>query len=975
VVKVIDFGVAKATGQRLTDKTLFTEFGAVVGTLEYMSPEQAELNNQDIDTRSDIYALGVLLYELLTGTTPLQRKSLPQAGLLELLRIIREEEPPRPSTRISTLGQAAPTVSTHRRSDPKRLSQSFRGELDWIVMKALEKDRNRRYETASGFAADLQRYLHDEPVLACPPSVGYRMRKFVRRNKGPVLAGALLLVALLLGIAGTTVGLVQAEQAWEAEAEQGLKLQGERDEKEKASKRAEKKAQDALDAYKGEQEARKRADLATEAEKEQRRQVIKALDTVTDEVVGDLLGRQVRLTDKHREFLKKLLAYHEEFAATKAEDPLGRQVQAAGFFRVGLIRQRLGELKEAEAAYRQALAISKKLAEEFPKQPDYRHDWGMSQNNLSLVLRSLGREEEAEKALRETLVVRKKLADDFPKEPNHRYWLATTYRNLGGLFRDTGRLPEAEKAYNEALALCKPMGDDFRDRPYYSEERSTIYQNFAIVLSTMGRLPQAEAAYRAALDINLQLAKDFPDRPGYRQGCAHAYNNLGNLLRYTGQAQQAEKSFEAALVLLKQLAEEYPNRPEFRRELALSHNNLGNLLHDTKGPKEAEEPLRAAVALCKRLVADFPNRPDFDEALAMTYNSLAGVLLATDRRQEAEETFRANLAICKQLVANSPDRPDFRRLLGMAHLNLGGALFGNYEPKLAEDAIRAALTIHQKLIDDFPTVSDYQDDLARAFVKLGSLHFLREDFAAAVAVWEKAVPHHQAAVKASPKNRPYREHYRNTLAQLAYSYSKLKNHVRLAAVADDLAALEYEPLKDTNDAANYMGQCVALNALDSNLTQAHREELAHRYVTRLQALLQKAVALGSKDAVRMYRLWRDSLKEIAKAHLAIGEHGWLAQNAKDLAWWGYDPPNDTYDAACYLCHCAVLVSKDLKLAETQREELAKSYADRAMAMLGQAVERGYRDAARMKKDPALEPLRGRQEYQKLLAELEGKTKK
>src|SRR5207244_10068561 len=155
---------------------------------------QAALSGLDVDTRSDIYSLGVLLYELLTGTTPFDKERFKEAGYDEIRRIIREEEPPKPSTRISTLGQAAATLSTQRKSDPKRLSQLFRGELDWIVMKALEKDRNRRYETASGLAADVQRYLHDEPVQACPPSAWYRLRKFARRNKAPLVVASVILV-------------------------------------------------------------------------------------------------------------------------------------------------------------------------------------------------------------------------------------------------------------------------------------------------------------------------------------------------------------------------------------------------------------------------------------------------------------------------------------------------------------------------------------------------------------------------------------------------------------------------------------------------------------------------------------------------------------------------------------------------------------------------------------------------------------
>jgi eukaryotic-like serine/threonine-protein kinase len=202
VVKVIDFGVAKALGQELTDKTLFTGFAQMIGTPQYMSPEQTGQSGLDVDTRSDIYSLGVLLYELLTGTTPFDKARLRTAGYDEIRRIIQEEEAPRPSTRISTLGEAADVVSANRQSDPRKLGRLLRGDLDWIVMKALEKDRNRRYETANGFAMDVQRYLHDEPVLACPPSVGYRLRKFARRNRALLTMTALVtaLVALAVGV-------------------------------------------------------------------------------------------------------------------------------------------------------------------------------------------------------------------------------------------------------------------------------------------------------------------------------------------------------------------------------------------------------------------------------------------------------------------------------------------------------------------------------------------------------------------------------------------------------------------------------------------------------------------------------------------------------------------------------------------------------------------------------------------------------
>jgi eukaryotic-like serine/threonine-protein kinase len=210
VVKVIDFGVAKALGQELTERTLFTGFPQMVGTPLYMSPEQAGQSGLDVDTRSDIYSLGVLLYELLTGTTPFDKERMRTAGYDEIRRILREEEPARPSTRISALGRAADAVPVNRRSDLNKLSRLMRGELDWIVMKCLEKDRNRRYETATGLAADVQRYMNDETVQACPPSAWYRFRKFARRNRAALAMASAVALVVSVAVAVSTAVIWRA---------------------------------------------------------------------------------------------------------------------------------------------------------------------------------------------------------------------------------------------------------------------------------------------------------------------------------------------------------------------------------------------------------------------------------------------------------------------------------------------------------------------------------------------------------------------------------------------------------------------------------------------------------------------------------------------------------------------------------------------------------------------------------------------
>lgn len=266
IPKVIDFGIAKAVDQQLTDKTLFTQFEQFLGTPAYTSPEQAGMSGVDVDTRSDIYSLGILLYELLTGAPPFDSKVLMSGGFDEMRRTIQEDEPARPSTRLGSTEQSrVSTVAAQRQTEAPHLFSQLQGDLDWIVMKAIEKDRSRRYETANGLALDVRRYLNNEPVLARPPTAGYRFHKMVRRNRAAVATAAAITIALLVGLVTAIWQAIRATNAETEQAIQTLQVGVERDRAKQAEKDARERAAEA-------NEARLRAEAATKlAETERRR--------------------------------------------------------------------------------------------------------------------------------------------------------------------------------------------------------------------------------------------------------------------------------------------------------------------------------------------------------------------------------------------------------------------------------------------------------------------------------------------------------------------------------------------------------------------------------------------------------------------------------------------------------------------------------------------------------------------------------
>jgi serine/threonine protein kinase len=423
VPKIIDFGVAKAIAQRLTERTMFTQYGQIIGTFQYMSPEQSRFNQLDVDTRSDVYSLGVLLYELLTGSTPFERQRLETAAFDETLRIIREEEPPKPSTKLGA-NRALPLIAANRRSEPATLSKEVRGELDWIVMKALEKDRNRRYETASGLAADVERYLEGEPVLAAASSRLYRARKFAARNKLLILASAAVLAGLVVGIVGTTIGLVsqsrQRATAERAQAEAQRNLANVLHGQDKLSE-AEHLYRQSLQALSG-------------ATVEDRRRAARTLLDLS----------QVAQSSEERERL-----YPEAIAAHRAAFPAGDPDIAYALTTFAFYRRAQQRYGDAEPMFREAYEIQRRA------KPVDHHALGISAIYLGGVLSLNNQHAEAEPILRESIA-----EYQLATHPNESR-IAFARFELGRTLSALGRFSEAEAEYLEAARILEPTNDFF----------------------------------------------------------------------------------------------------------------------------------------------------------------------------------------------------------------------------------------------------------------------------------------------------------------------------------------------------------------------------------------------------------------------------------------------------------------------------------------------------------------------------------
>lgn len=639
VVKVIDFGVAKALHQPLSNGTVYTGLNQVIGTPLYMSPEQIELSGLDIDTRTDVYSLGVLLYELLTGLTPFDRDRLQKSGFDEMRRIIREEMPPRPSFLVSTLDKAKLSTSSLRRGVSERaFTMSIRGDLDWIALKALEKDRNRRYESASSFGADVKRYLEGELVEACPPTFLYVAEKFVRRHQGALIASVGMLAMLLVGLA---VAFTQFRRAIEAEAESQQSL---------------------VVAKENATVAVARLQIAE-----------KAIDDMYTQFAANWLSQQSGLTQVEREFLEKAILAYESLAQTEDSNSLPSVGSLRAMLRLAIIRSSLGESEESEKVLNKLIDQANLVLDRFPENSGVRillaraqtsiahrfrdrsqhadkvrsADDALSQLGLidpstiadvtqrmeltkcfgevaGVLASEASRKKEAASAAELSVQEAKRLVDEFPNVSEYRLLLGKSLSTQGTqqLWWGTQN-DECAKSYEQAIELLNQLEAESPGSQKLLSEMYTPLNNLALVCGRLKRNDKIHPLNVRMVEVMENLSVRFPENVDYTEKLSIALRTLAGSERKRGNEARADDLSKRALEIQSKIADQFPDRRSAIRSLGLALQSMGKQAIKEGDFKKAIEPLETASTRVTSYLSSQPEELEFYSLVFHIHRDLA----------------------------------------------------------------------------------------------------------------------------------------------------------------------------------------------------------------------------------------------------------------------------------------------------------------------------------------------------------------
>lgn len=563
--KVIDFGIAKALGANAEDvlksSALATQAGIVVGTPNYMSPEQAG-SESDVDTRSDIYSLGVILYELLTGTTPLAVEGQ-RIPFDEALRAVREREAVRPSMCVAkTASDLAAHVATRRKTDASRLVRHLRGDLDWVTMKAIEKDRQRRYETATALALDLQAYLDGRTVTAAAPTWTYRLGKFARRNSPALIAASLVAAALIIG---TAMSLWQAREA------------------ERSRKDAE------------------RSRAAAETDFEHARY---AVELFLSRITNERRLKDAEFSDLKLAWLMEAIRFYDKVSSRAGNDPKIRLDRAWTFGRLAMLYNQIGEVSKAVDAFRQAVEIHESLVAEFPQDMTHRRQLVKGTNNLAVVLDTQGDRAASEIVRKRALEVAEKSYADYPSDRDLRSDLVSVLFSYARALTNRNRLEEAEAIFRRAAQIQEGLVAQFNERDQ-RQELAVVRDAIAEIAESRDEHQKADILYREAVDLREKLAQEAPGNPKFREDLANLLTKRGLFLCRTGNA-DGLADVERAKELFEKLAQEFPKQTDSRLNAITVRIDVGRALKSLKRTQDAIAAFEEAIVLREKLASEFP---------------------------------------------------------------------------------------------------------------------------------------------------------------------------------------------------------------------------------------------------------------------------------------------------------------------------------------------------------------------------------
>jgi serine/threonine protein kinase len=649
VPKVIDFGIAKAlqtdAEEVLRSSLLATQAGVVVGTPNYMSPEQAG-STPDVDTRSDIYALGVILYELLTGTTPLAA-DVRRVAFDEVLRGIREDEPARPSLRIAkAAADVAVQVTMLRKTDPTHLVRSLRGDLDWVTMKALEKDRRRRYESATALALDLQAHLDGKTVSAAAPTWTYRFGKFARRNSLVLIATGLVAAAL---IAGTIASLWQAKQAEASRAQ-------------------------AEHNWKESEKNRKQADDNREKAEKNLARAEEAVELFLSRATDHPQLKDASFSEFKIALLLEAMSFYDQVGPDAGNNPKVRSHRAWTLGRIGSLFFQTIEPAQAASAVRKAVEIDESLVAEFPRDAEYRRAFLMRANNLAVILTENRDFEGADAIRKRALELAEQSYAERPADKDAGRDLVLVLSNAGKVY-STKRPPEADAIYARAIQIQEGLAAQFKG-PEMRHQLALLRGTVAEAASGRGEYAKADSLYRQILPELETLAKETPGDPKYREALASFTGKSGAVLCRMGNASEGLAVLERAMESFETLATEFPTRPEFRLSAASGRVNLGKALKDLKRIPEASAKFDEALALQEKLASEFPKMPNFRAAPISPLSELAGLRAEANEWVEAQKLLTRATELQQKEFEREPNRErvrlaDLKRRLAEVEQKLG----------------------------------------------------------------------------------------------------------------------------------------------------------------------------------------------------------------------------------------------------------------------------------------------------------------